>query len=99
MASFVGEVCQGNLSTPIPSGFSLRGSLVPRAGNLVDDLSFPIAEGDVVHLFDRERQKYVLHPYTSGKWVAGQPLIGLGEAFWVAKTESRNWIQTLTIGN
>ncbi len=97
MASFVGEVCQGNLSAPIPSGFSLRGSLTPQAGNLIDDLGFPIAEGDVIHLFDRERQKYVLHPYANGRWTAGQPVLGIGEAFWVAKTESRNWTQTLMI--
>lgn len=97
MASFVGDVCQGNLSAPIPSGFSLRGSLVPQAGGLVEDLGFPITDGDVIHLFDRERQKYNLHPYTDGKWPAGQPLLGVGEAFWVAKTESRNWTQTLVI--
>jgi hypothetical protein len=96
-ASFVGDVCQGNLSAPIPSGFSLRGSLVPQAGNLVEDLGFPITEGDVIHLFDRERQKYSLHPYTADKWPAGHPVIGIGEAFWVAKTESRNWTQTLII--
>ena len=97
LASFVGEVSQGNLSAPIPSGFSLRGSLVPQAGYLVDDLGFPVTEGDIIHLFDRERQKYNLHPYTCGKWPAGQPIVGVGEAFWVAKTESRNWSQTLTI--
>ncbi len=98
MASFVGEVCQGNLSAPIPSGFSLRASLVPQAGNLVEDLGFPIANGDVIHLFDRERQKYVLHPFTDGKWPAGPPIVAVGEAFWVAKTEARNWVQNLIIG-
>lgn len=97
MTSFVGEVCLGQLSTPIPSGFSLRGSLGPQAGNLAEDLNFPIADGDVIHLFDRERQKYLLHPYADGKWTAGPPVVGIGEAFWVAKTEARNWVQTLTV--
>jgi len=99
MASFAGEVCQGNLSTPVPAGFSLRASQVPQAGNLVEDLGFPIAEGDVIHLFDRERQNYTLHPYQDGKWPAGPPIIAVGEAFWVAKTEPHNWVQNLVIGS
>jgi hypothetical protein len=99
MGNFVGDVCLGNLSSPIPSGFSLRGALGPQAGNLADDLGFPIADGDVIHLFDRERQKYILHPYANGKWSAGPPFIGIGEAFWVAKTEPRNWVQNLAIEN
>ena len=95
-ASFTGEVIQGNLAMPIPAGFSVRSSLVPQAGNLVDDLGFPITNGDVIHLFDRERQKYVLHPYEDGKWSAGAPVVGVGEAFWVAKTEPGNWLRSFS---
>lgn len=88
--SFVGEAGQGSLSVPIPAGFSIRSSLVPRPGNL-EDLGFPISDGDVIHLFDRDRQKYVLHPYEGGKWTAGPPIVGLGESFWVAKKEPGTW--------
>ena len=96
-ASFVGDVLQGTLSLPIPSGFSVRSSLVPQPGNLLDDLKFPIANGDVIHLFDRERQKYVLHPFEDDKWTAGAPVLSVGEAFWVAKTEPGNWRYLLDI--
>ncbi len=95
--SFVGEVNQGNISMPIPSGFSMRSALVPQAGNL-EDMGFPIGEGDVVHLFDRDRQKYVLHPYEQGKWENGPPLVNVGESFWIAKTEPGNWTKSLVIG-
>ncbi len=98
-ASFTGEVIQGGLSVPIPAGFSVRSALTPQPGNLVDDLQFPIAEGDVIHLFDRERQKYVLHPYAEGKWTAGPPILSVGEAFWVAKTAPGNWSCNLVIEN
>jgi len=96
--SFVGELMQGNLSIPIPSGFSIRSSPMPKAGHLQDDLGFPIADGDVIHLFDRDRQKYVLHPYENGKWPAGPPILGVGEAFWVAKTTPGNWTRSVFVG-
>jgi hypothetical protein len=95
--SFVGEVAQGEMTTPIPSGFSLRGSLVPKPGNLYEDLQFPISEGDVIHIFDRDRQKYVLYPFENGQWTAGAPILGIGESFWVAKAEPGNWIKHLLI--
>lgn len=96
--SFVGEVMQGHLSVPIPAGFSIRSSLIPQPGHLHEDLQFPIAEGDVIHLFDRDRQQYVLHPYEGGKWKAGSPVVSVGESFWVAKTSPGNWIRSFTIG-
>jgi hypothetical protein len=96
--SFVGEVMQGQLAIPIPAGFSVRSSLVPQPGHLHEDLQFPIAEGDVIHLFDRDRQQYHLHPYEGGKWKAGSPVVSVGESFWVAKTSPGNWIRSFTIG-
>jgi len=96
--TFVGEVLQGNLSMPIPAGFSVRSSLVPQHGQLHEDLAFPIAEGDVVHLFDRDRKEYVLYPYQNGKWANGSPVVSIGESFWVAKTGPANWIRSFTIG-
>jgi hypothetical protein len=95
--SFAGEVRQGNLSVPIPAGFSIRSSLVPLPGSLHEDLGFPIADGDVIHLFDRERQKYVLHPYEEGQWKAATPFVGVGESFWVAKAEPGNWEREFVI--
>ena len=88
---FTGEVVQEDLSIPIPSGFSMRSSPVPQPGRLVEDLDFPIANGDVIHVFDRDKQQYVLHPYENGTWTAGTPTMSVGEAFWVAKTEPGTW--------
>jgi hypothetical protein len=96
--SFVGQIMQGNHSMPIPSGFSIRSSLVPHPGSL-DELKFPIADGDVIHLFDRDRQQYILHPYEQGKWSDGAPIVSVGESFWVAKTAAGNWSRNLTIKN
>jgi hypothetical protein len=95
--SFVGNVMQGNLSVPVPSGFSIRSSLVPQPGRLHADLGFPIAEGDVIHLYDRDRQKYILYPYDAEKWAANPPIVSVGESFWVAKTSPGNWTRSFFI--
>ena len=96
--SFFGEVTQGsNLSIPIPAGFSVRSSVIPQCGALADDLKFPIADGDVIHLFDHDRQRYAIFPFEDGKWKSGQPVVSIGESFWVAKTSAGNWTRDFTV--
>jgi len=95
--NFVGEVMLGELLMPIASGFSVRSSQIPRPGRLHTDLGFPITAGDVVHLFDRDKQNYVIYEYDSKKWESNPPLVGVGEAFWIGKTSPGNWVQHFNI--
>jgi hypothetical protein len=95
--NFVGDVLQGSLSIPVPAGFSMLSSLMPLPGTLQEDLKFPIADGDVIYLFDRDQQKYVLHPFENGKWTAGSPLLSVGESFWVAKASTANWTRNFSV--
>ncbi len=95
--NFVGEVLQGELLRPIASGFSIHSSQVPKPGRLHADLDFPIQEGDVVHLFDRDHQKYVIYEYDRKKWESNPPILGVGESFWIGKTTPGNWVQNLVI--
>jgi hypothetical protein len=95
--TFVGEVRMSGASIPVPAGFSMQTPSVPEAGALHPDLRFPIDDGDVIHLFDRDRQKYLLYPYDSGTWSAGAPVLGVAEAFWVAKKSPRNWTYDFTV--
>ncbi|MEP6662056.1 MAG: hypothetical protein ABJC04_00205 [Verrucomicrobiota bacterium] len=90
---FTGEVCQGRLVNAIPAGLSIRSSLVPQSGKLDTDLGFPIAEGDVIHAFDRFEQKYRVYPYTPKSWKNDAPVIGIGESFWVSKKTPANWVR------
>ena len=93
--SFVGDVFEGTNSVPIAAGFSLRCSVIPRPGALDEDHKFPIAERDVIHLFDSDRQKYIEYFYLDAKWAGASPMLGVGESFWIAKTRPANWVQTL----
>ena len=95
--NFVGEVLQGNLLLPIATGFSIHSSQIPKPGRLHADLGFPIHEGDVVHLFDRDHQKYVIYEYDPKKWDSNPPIVGVGESFWIGKTTPGNWVQNLVI--
>lgn len=92
--NFVGEVMEDEISLPIPAGFSIRSALVPLPGRVHEDLGFPISEGDVVHLYDTNKQQYVLYPYTDKeKWAANPPLVNAGESFWIEKTSPKTWIR------
>jgi hypothetical protein len=95
--NFVGEVSQGRLLNPIPAGLSIRSSLVPQPGRLNSDLGFPIAEGDVVHIFDRDQQKYVLYPFSPSAWERNPPVVGVGESFWIGKTQPGNWVRNFGV--
>jgi len=95
--NFAGEVMQGKLMMPIAAGFSVRSSQIPKPGRLDTDLGFPISAGDVVHLFDRDRQKYTIYEYDPKNWDSNPPLLGVGEAFWIGKTTPSNWVQNLVI--
>jgi|SRR5437867_2290378 len=95
--NFVGEVLQGELLRPIASGFSIHSSQIPKPGRLHADLGFPIQDGDVVHLFDRDHQKYVIYEYDRKKWDSNPPIVGVGESFWIGKTTPGNWVQNLVI--
>jgi len=95
--NFTGEVVQGDMLMPIGAGFSIRSSRIPKPGRLHTDLGFPIREGDLVHLFDRDRQKYVIYEYDKKKWNSNPPVVSVGEAFWIGKATPGNWRQRLVI--
>ncbi|MGC8887128.1 MAG: hypothetical protein ACP5MG_08215 [Verrucomicrobiia bacterium] len=91
---FAGEVLQGQILNPIPAGFSIKSSMLPQAGRLHDDLQFPVADGDIIHIFDRDRQKYNVFCYDPKQWSINPPIVGIGESFWVGKKSPANWIRT-----
>lgn len=91
--NFVGEVSQGRLLNSIPAGLSIRSSMVPQPGRVGSDLGFPAAAGDVIHIFDRDQQKYVLYPFSTSEWEKNPPTVGVGESFWIGRTNSGNWVR------
>jgi hypothetical protein len=99
--TFVGEVMQGNLSNPIPTGFSIKANQVPQAGK-PDTFGMPGAAGDKVFRFNKATQLY----YTASTFVAGpgwlpavQP-IDVGEAFFLYRAPANGataWTRTFSV--
>jgi hypothetical protein len=89
--SFVGEVCVGTRSMPLPAGVSLQGSILPQPGRISTDHKLPVAEGDAIYMFDPDRQDYQTHTFDGVKWGPSEPVIGTGEAFWIAKNKPGHW--------
>lgn len=87
--SFIGEVRQGYLINPVPSGFSIRGSMRPISGGVVSALGTAILEGDIVsRMVSGAYQNFA---YRNGFWIndagaqVAEPEILVGESFWINK--------------
>ena len=91
--TFVGNVMTGNLSNPIPAGFSLKASRAPVSDTL-DGLGLPGSFGDTVYAF--RNGAYQSSTYL-GTWSAlTPPNVAVGEAFWVQASAAGNWTRSFS---
>lgn len=95
--TFVGNVKQGVLSTPLVSGFTLVGSQVPQAGLISADLGFVPANGDTIFRFDPAVQNYTLSQFIRGSWGQGEPTIAVAEGFFIKKAVAGVWSRTFSV--
>lgn len=96
--TFVGEVPQGELKTPLLSGLNLVSSQVPQAGKLVVDLKFPAGDDDIIYQWDSAAQGYKAPNQLSfGAWTGGEPDIKVGEGFFVQKVAAGSWDRTFSV--
>lgn len=93
--TFVGNVKQGTLVTPLAAGFTLVSSQVPQSGLASTDLGLPIGNGDTVFLF--RNNNYVSSTFFFGTWDSGEPVINVGEGFFTRRSSSGNWTRTFSV--
>ncbi len=96
--TFVGEVPQGRLTTPLVAGFQLVSSQVPQSGALDTVLGFPAADGDVVYFFNCPGQSYSIFTYEFGAWDQ-TPSPAVGQGFFVKKAAAATWTRTFSVNN
>lgn len=94
--TFVGEVKQGTLSTPLIAGFNLLGSQVPQAGLLKTDLGFPAEDEDFIYTY-KNPAGYTIYNFDFGEWTPGEPTIGVGEGFWAEKKVPGSWVRDFSV--
>lgn len=96
--TFVGEVMQGNLSTPLPQGFSIKGSQVPVEGT-VTSMTLPGAQGDIIYEWNPTTQAYVSSSYDDIvlDWLPSSPTIGVGEGFFLLKAQAGTWTRNFVV--
>jgi hypothetical protein len=97
--TFVGEVPQGNLTTPLPAGLSIKSSQVPQAGLVSTDLKFPSGNNDRIFKWNNATGTYSVYTYSTllGAWNPSEPTIDVGEAVFVNKTTAGAWARTFSV--
>lgn len=95
--TFVGEVAQGKLTNNIPTGFTMKSSMVPQTAD-VNALGFPAAPNDVIYKFDNVAGYSVfIFDEFDNVWTPSVPVIDVGEAFFVNKAVADKWIRDFTV--
>jgi len=99
--TFVGNVLQGNLSTPVASGFQLISSKVPQAGTLTA-LGLPSANiggNSKSYQWDAVNQAYnpIRTVNNISKLWNVEPNLAVGEAIFLSATTATNWTRSFTV--
>lgn len=92
--TFVGEVKQGNLSTPLANGLTVAASQVPQAGS-IETLGFVPHDGDTVYQFAGGNFNAISY---FGGWDGGAaPSLAIGESVFILTDSVRSWDRSFTV--
>lgn len=95
--TFVGEVRQGALSTPLVAGANMVGSQVPQAGLITTALGYIPGDGDTAALWDAANQQYFsAKTFVFGSW-DDEPVLGIGEGAVVSASAPGAWDRTFNV--
>lgn len=95
--TFVGEVPQGHTVNPIPTGYSLRSSIVPQSAGLTSTLQFTPNDADQVYFF--RGGQYESYLYVGGTWFPSEPSPAVGEGFFaeILNGPGFNWVRDFQV--
>ena len=93
---WAGRVWEGEFDIVIPAGGSLRGNPVPQAGRLSEALQFPKVVGTRIYRVDNVTGEFLLRATcTEVGWEPEDPLLQLGEGFYVEAPVEFVWTRVL----
>jgi hypothetical protein len=93
--TYVGEVPQGSLSTPLNAGLNLVGSKVPQAGGITTVLGYTPADNDQVLTYN-PASGYSTYTY-DGEWLPSEPSLTVGQGIWIRKLAAGSWNRTFSV--
>lgn len=94
--TFVGNVKQGNLVTPLSVGFNFVASQVPQSGLLEADLKYVPGNNDQVFTFNSAGNSYnPASTYFFG-WDS-EPFIQVGQGFFVKRANPGSWSRSFSV--
>jgi hypothetical protein len=97
--TFLGEVPQGTLTTPTPTGFNMVASQVPQAGP-VDTLGLTAGPGDQLYKYANPGG-YSVFTYDEFdlQWTPSVPSLNVGEAVWLSRQAGSptSWTRTFSV--
>jgi hypothetical protein len=93
--TFVGEVPTGSLTNSLPSGLSLRGAVVPQAGDLDTVHGLQGNDGDQIFKWTGTGYSPAVPLYIAGVGWDPAATVVVGEGFFYKNTgAARNWVRT-----
>ena len=96
---FTGEVVQGGLSTPVPSGNSYLAATLPIAGGLATNFGFPTASGLQVSLLDNATDDWTTHTFSDGAWSPSEPTLAAAQGFRVTANGALSWDRDINLSS
>jgi len=98
--TFVGEVPQGTLTTPISANYSLISSKVPQSAGL-STMGLQGQDGDYVLFWNPATQSFKdpIQYYDGLGWLPEDPTPAVGEGFFFNTPTARNWTRTFNVNN
>jgi hypothetical protein len=102
--TFVGEVPQGNTTTPLPRGFSIKSSVVPQAvkPDALGAGSIPAAGGDTLYRYSPVTKGFTSYRFDDldNAWTPTLPTLNVGEAFFYFRAgAATTWNRTFSVNN
>lgn len=98
--TFVGQIQAGGYTNAVPTGFSLKSSVVPQSGQLDTALSYTPGNNDVVYLFrngNYQISTYAQDDFGNLNWDT-PPVPNVGEGFWIYNANAaKNWVQSFSV--
>jgi hypothetical protein len=96
--TFVGEVLQGTLTTPLVQGLQIVSSKVPQS-DTPTALGLPGAVGDTVYIYNVATQQYTVSSFDDleNAFLPAPRALEVGEAFFLNKAQAGNWTREFNV--